>query len=145
MIVKILSSAGTFAGVGYNEDKVEKGTAELLVAENFGMLQPVGGALGNADYTSYLQSWSKSESNEQRVKQPQFHAVISCEGREKDAAELVDMATQYLQKMGYGENPHLIYFHSDTQNNHVHIISTRVNWEEEKSTIPLSAPGPKRS
>ncbi|GHA81673.1 relaxase/mobilization nuclease domain-containing protein [Pontibacter akesuensis] len=132
MIVKILSSAGTFAGVGYNEDKVEKGTAELLVAENFGMLQPVGGALGNADYTSYLQSWSKSESNAQRVRQPQFHAVLSCEGREKDASELVGIAAQYLQKMGYGENPHLIYFHSDTQNNHVHIVSTRVNREGRK-------------
>lgn len=50
MIVKILSSSAGFAGVGYNEDKVEKGTAELLAAENFGMLQ--AGRLGVRDTSS---------------------------------------------------------------------------------------------
>ncbi|PRY09041.1 relaxase/mobilization nuclease-like protein [Pontibacter ummariensis] len=132
MIVKILSSSATFSGVVYNEDKVEKGTAELLAAENFGMLQPGRSGIGDTDYKSYFQSWSKADGNIQKVKQPQFHAVISCEGRGKDAVQLQEIAEQYLRKMGYGDNPYLIYFHTDTPNNHVHLVSTRINREGKK-------------
>jgi hypothetical protein len=132
MIIKILSSSATFSGVNYNEDKVAKGTAELLAAENFGMLHTGRTGIGDTDYKGYLQSWSKSEDGIQTVKQPQFHAVISCEGREKDGYELQDIAQQYLEKMGYGENPYLIYFHTDTPNNHVHLVSSRVNAEGRK-------------
>jgi hypothetical protein len=132
MIVKILSSSGTFAGVSYNEDKVERGTAELMAAENFGMLQAGRTGISDTDYEGYLQSWSRSGGGVQLVRQPQFHAVISCEGREKDACELQDIARQYLEKMGYAANPYLIYFHSDTPHNHVHIVSSRVNGEGRK-------------
>ncbi|WP_162056025.1 relaxase/mobilization nuclease domain-containing protein [Pontibacter pamirensis] len=132
MIVKILSSAATFSGVHYNEDKIAKGTAQLLASDNFSMLHLGPSGIADTDYKGYLLSWSRSEDNKQTVKQPQFHAVISCEGREKDAYELQDIAQQYLEKMGYAANPYLIYFHSDTPNNHVHIVSSRVNAEGRK-------------
>ncbi|WP_345158598.1 relaxase/mobilization nuclease domain-containing protein [Pontibacter saemangeumensis] len=132
MIVKILSSAATFSGVQYNEAKIAKGTAQLLASENFSLLHLGPSGIADMDYKGYLQTWSRADNNRQTVKQPQFHAVISCEGREKDAYELQDIAQQYLEKMGYGENPYLIYFHSDTNNNHVHLVSSRVNAEGRK-------------
>ncbi|RDV11881.1 hypothetical protein DXT99_23540 [Pontibacter diazotrophicus] len=132
MIVKILSSSATFSGVHYNENKIAKGTAQLLASENFGMLHTGASGIADMDYKGYLLSWSRSDDNRQTVKQPQFHAVISCEGREKSAEELQHIAVEYLKKMGYGSNPYLIYFHSDTDNNHVHIVSSRVNEEGKK-------------
>ena len=132
MIVKILSSSATFSGVHYNEDKIAKGTAQLLASENFSLLHLSPSGIADMDYKGYLQAWSRSEDNRQTVKQPQFHAVISCEGREKDAYELQDIAQQYLEKMGYAENPYLVYFHSDTKNNHVHLVTSRVNSEGRK-------------
>jgi hypothetical protein len=67
-----------------------------------------------------------------RVKRKQFHAVISTKGQEHSADELKIIAEEYVKRMGYGDNPYLLYFHQDTNNNHVHIVSTRVNTEGVK-------------
>ena len=121
MIIKILGSQSSFRGVSYNEDKIAEGKSEGLVAENF--IFPEGLNPSKADYVNYLKYYS---SNNEKVKAKQFHAVISAKGKEHSPKELVEFAKQYLEKMGYGKNPYLIYFHNDTDNNHVHMVSTRI-------------------
>ena len=121
MIVKILKSSQTFAGINYNENKNEKGASELLVAQNFGL---IGAELKKSDYVKYMEAVCKTND---RVKNVQFHATISCKGNEYDFDQLKDIALQYIEKMGYINNPFLIYSHKDTLNNHVHIVSTRVD------------------
>lgn len=125
MIVKILSSASSFSGIKYNENKVNTGSAQLVAAENFGVLEMNAHNRQRHEYLQYLTAWSTNERG--IIDKPQFHAVISCQGREKDVGELKDIAEQYLAKMGYINNPYLIYFHGDTDNNHVHIVSSRVD------------------
>ncbi|WP_181308832.1 relaxase/mobilization nuclease domain-containing protein [Rufibacter sp. XAAS-G3-1] len=132
MVVKILSNSASFNGVGYNEEKVDRGSAELVSIKNFGIYEGLSGVTVQ-DYKEYLTQYSNgSDEKASRVKNPQFHAVISCEGREYDTKQLTEIAEQYLDEMGYGGNPFLIYFHSDTANNHVHIVSSRVNDQGKK-------------
>lgn len=54
--------------------------------------------------------------------------AVSCKGREMTETELLDFAHRYLQEMGYAEpgQPWLIYAHHDTDNTHLHIITSRV-------------------
>ena len=127
MVVKILSSAGSFSGIEYNENKVSIGTAKLMAAENLGLLELSGGSFnrGVQEYQQYFKAWSSNVRG--KANNPQFHVAISCKGREYNAEELKAIAEQYLDKMGYQNNPYLIYFHSDTANNHVHIVSSRVD------------------
>jgi hypothetical protein len=66
------------------------------------------------------------------VSRKQFHAVISTKGKAHTPKELKTIAEEYLKRMGYSDNPYLLYFHQDTENNHVHIVSTRVNTEGVK-------------
>jgi len=124
MVIKILSSSASFSGVGYNERKNAQGKSELLMARNFGSLEMKQGEVSKADYINYLKDYSATNA---RVKNPQFHAILSCKGRESTPEELCDLAEQYLANMGYGDNPYLIYSHSDTPNNHVHIITSRID------------------
>ncbi|RDV11121.1 hypothetical protein DXT99_25240 [Pontibacter diazotrophicus] len=129
MVVKILKAAAGFAGVGYSDNKIIKGTAELMKAENFVLSGGWGIRWSAGDYARLLAKHSQAN---RLVKKPQFHAVLSAKGKEHSKEELTEMAQQYLDKMGYGKNPYLIYFHGDTDNNHVHIVTSRVDGKGEK-------------
>lgn len=125
-----MKSSNSFQAVYYNEQKIEVGKAALMVAANFnqdGINRTH--TLTKSDYIAYFMALSKLND---RVKNRQFHAVLSAKGQSYNAEELTTLAEEYLYRMGYGTNPYLIYFHQDTDNNHVHLISTRVNTEGVK-------------
>ncbi|WP_185214076.1 relaxase/mobilization nuclease domain-containing protein [Sphingobacterium mizutaii] len=128
MIVKILPPSTTFKGVRYNTNKVDKDKGELMKVSNFGALQALQN-LRPKDYVNYLEAQSAASS---RTKYPQFHAVISCKGRSHSKQELTAIAEQWMKGMGYGEQPYLLVFHKDTANNHIHIVSTRVDRDGKK-------------
>lgn len=122
MIVKILGSGSSnFHGVQYNDKKVEKGTGELMLMKNFPSF--INENSSQEGVRNYLKSISKNE----KVKKPQFHAVISTKFQQHSKEELAKVAEDFMQEMGYGNQPFLVVFHNDTENNHVHIVSTRVN------------------
>lgn len=122
MIVKILGSASSnFHGVQYNDKKVEKGAGELMLMKNFPSF--INESSSQEEVRNYLKSISKNE----KVKKPQFHAVISTKFQQHSKEELTKVAEDFMQEMGYGNQPFIVIFHNDTENNHVHIISTRVD------------------
>ena len=123
MIIKILSSALNFAGINYNERKNDTGESELLCAKNFGGLSFLTD-LARADYINYMKAIG---SLNPRVKNKQFHAVISVKGKSIPVEKLMDVGVQYLDEMGYGNNPYLIYHHDDTDNTHIHLVTIRVD------------------
>jgi DUF1365 family protein len=121
MIAKIMKSAKSFQAVYYNEHKVSEQKAQLLSAVNFPIVET---RWDKNQYIAYLTKVSDLNPN---VKNRQFHAVISTKGQAHDAATLKIIADAYLAKMGYNKNPYLLYFHQDTDNSHIHIVTTRVN------------------
>jgi hypothetical protein len=128
MIVKILQKSETFKGVSYNTEKMEKDKGELMKVENFGALQALEN-LRPKDYINYLEARSATSA---RTKYPQFHAVISCKGRSHTKEQLKQLATNWLKGMGYEKQPYMLVFHKDTNNNHIHIVSTRVGENGKK-------------
>ena len=128
MEVSFLSSTGSFGGVDYNLSKVYNNAGELLEASNFEGLRHISNPT-ISDYTNYLKAWSERNS---RIKNSQLHVAISCKGREKSKEELFTVAKEWLRQMGYEGNPALFVFHHDTDNNHIHIITSRVNREGKK-------------
>lgn len=121
-----MKSSNSFQAVYYNEQKVMEQKAELLAAVNF------EGSLTAADFLSkndYIRYFNEVSNLNPRVSRKQFHAVISTKGNAHTPEELKTIAEEYLKRMGYSDNPYLLYFHQDTDNNHVHIVSTRVNTE----------------
>ena len=128
MIVKILWKSKTFRAVRYNTNKVEKDKGELLKVSGFKALSGFS-ELKPQDYVNYLSSLAALNK---RVVYPQFHAMISSKGRAADKQSLVLLAEKWLLGMGYGSQPYMLIFHKDTDNNHIHIVSSRVDLKGNK-------------
>lgn len=128
MIVKILSSAASFPGVDYNTSKMDRNKGELMAVRNFGALQ----GLTNLRPEDYINYFKMVSATNKAVSKPQFHVTISTEGRLHSKQELTDIGEKWLEKMGYAAQPYLIVFHKDTDNNHIHIVTTRVDKNGKK-------------
>lgn len=126
MIIKILSSGSSasknFGGVQYNDKKVEKGTGELMEMKNFPSY--IDKNSSQDVVSNYLKSISKQNTS---IKKPQLHCALSTKGREHSKEELANIASKWMGKMGYENQPYIVVYHSDTKNNHVHIVSSRVD------------------
>ncbi|MDN3586152.1 hypothetical protein QWY86_05710 [Pedobacter aquatilis] len=109
-------------------DKVRRGDAELLVYKNFGILHAFSNPLA-ADFEHYFGAVS---SLSRQSWYAQFHAVLSVKGKAIPADNLKRFAEQWLGEMGYGAQPFMIFFHSDTKNNHVHIVSSSILFSGRK-------------
>jgi len=123
MIVKILGKSATFKGVAYNLEKTDRDKGDLMKVSGFDSLLGIAN-LKPQDYINYLAAVSARSS---KTIYPQFHVIISCKGSSHSGEQLTDIAEKWLHGMGYGDQPYMIVFHRDTANNHVHMVSTRVN------------------
>ncbi len=123
MIITILHSSADFHAVAYNEKKVSEGLAELIEVKNFDALLPQD--YNAANLKKYLIEYTAQNEN---IEKGQFHVAISCKGQEYTHEQLLDIAHRYLKEMGYADEgqPLLVYAHHDTDNNHIHIITSRV-------------------
>ena len=130
MIVKILKTSGSFPAVQYNEEKVNQGVAERVEVRNFGPFQNNQELLSSQAISDYLSVYSETGNN--HLKYPQFHVSFSTRGKSMSKEELMAFADQWLEKMGYASNPMVIYFHQDTDNNHLHVVTSRVGRDGKK-------------
>ena len=130
MIATILPSSNNFHAVAYNEQKVAEGKAELVEMLNYGYISNAGQYTSD-NLVTFLNDYSIRNTH---IKKPQFHIAFSCRGHEMTHEELVNFARRYMNEMGYGQpgQPMLIYAHHDTDNNHIHVITSRVAPDGQK-------------
>jgi len=128
MIVKFLEPSATFNGIQYNFDKVAAGDAEVMAVVNFRALESIENPRPE-DYRNYLEMFSAPN---RRIRNPQLHVAISAQGTTFDKHQLSAIGKEWLKQMGYGDVPYLLFFHKDTNNNHLHIVSTRVGRDTKK-------------
>lgn len=132
MITRISSGSSPAGAVFYNEQKVGKGEAERLAIRNFEGTRLPTHRLTPSMVADKLED--RAALNE-RVKLPTFHVSLAlAKGELVPAPDLVAIADQYMQGMGYGRQPYAIYQHHDTEHPHVHIVSVRIDEVGRKIT-----------
>ena len=114
----------------YNKEKVDKDEAEVLLWQK--MLEPFD-KHGRLDIDACMDSfWPYLEAN-RRTTNTVFHASLnpSPEDRLTDE-QLRKIACEYMERMGYGEQPYIVFKHKDISREHLHIVSLRVDEQGRK-------------
>ena len=130
MVANIRSGATPGGALRYNKEKVDKDEAAVLFWQK--MLEPFD-KYGQLDIDTCMESfWPYLEAN-RRTTNTVFHASLnpSLEDRLTDE-QLREIANEYMQKMGYGDQPYIVFKHKDIDRQHLHIVSLRVDEQGRK-------------
>ena len=128
MVAKITIPKSIEAALNYNEKKVQKGTAQCLYAGNY---------LNDAARMDFYQKLDGFETNNRLNKMATtktLHVSLNFDPSEKlSESKLGEIASVYMDKIGFGEQPFLVYKHEDAGHPHIHIVSTTI--KEDGSRI----------
>ena len=68
-----------------------------------------------------------------RTKKTVFHCSLNPHPDEKLSDEtLTQIAKEYMEALGYGNQPYIVFKHSDISREHIHIVSLRIDGEGKK-------------
>ena len=128
MIAKISSTENLGGALGYNFKKVEKGEANILLAAE--LYQSKEGRYTMEDVLADMEALIPKNC---RTKKMVFHCSLNPHPDEKLSDEtLMQLAKEYMEALGYGKQPYIVFKHSDIAREHIHIVSLRVNGEGKK-------------
>ncbi|WP_277069621.1 conjugal transfer protein MobB [Prevotella corporis] len=128
MIAKISSTENLGGALGYNFKKVEKGEASILLATE--LYQDRGGRYTMEDVLADMEALIPKKC---RTKKAVFHCSLNPHPDEKLSDELLaQIAKEYMEALGYGKQPYIVFKHNDIAREHIHIVSLRIDGEGKK-------------
>ena len=128
MIAKISATENLGGALGYNFKKVEKGEANILLAAE--LYQSKEGRYTMEDVLADMEALIPKNC---RTKKTVFHCSLNPHPDEKLSDErLTQIAKEYMEALGYGKQPYIVFKHNDIAREHIHIVSLRVDSSGQK-------------
>ena len=130
MVAKINRGASLYGAIIYNQQKVNEATGRIIAGNRM-----ITDSLYDPDrivrqtmfaFESYL---AANRNTEKPILHISLNPTLDDNLTDRQFA---DLARAYMQKMGYGNQPYIVYLHEDIDRRHIHIVSTCVNENGEK-------------
>jgi hypothetical protein len=138
MVTIIKTSHSIRSILNYNENKVKAGVAECISAGNY----PVD--VYKMSDTMKLNRFIKRGELNENAKRNSVHISLNFDPSENHSKEkLIAIADTYMEKIGFGKQPYLVYQHHDAGHNHLHVVS--INIERDGKRIDLHHLGIRKS
>jgi hypothetical protein len=135
MVANINGGKSIAVALNYNEQKLKLGTAACLQAFNF--LKDVE----KLDFDDKLWHFNRLISLNERTKINSFHVSLNFHPSEKLSDEkLREIARVFMQKIGFGDQPFLVYNHFDAAHPHIHILSTTIKENGKRINVLFVGP-----
>lgn len=130
MVARVTIPQSISRALNYNEKKVQEEKAECIYAHNF---------LKEADCLNFyekLQRFQQLISLNDRATTNTIHISLNFDPSENmDKENLTEIATVYMQKIGFGNQPFLVYQHRDAGHPHIHIVSTNIQKDGKRISV----------
>ncbi len=139
-MVAVIKVSGSMHRIfNYNENKVREGVAECIGAGNYPL---------NANEMSAkikLNFLVKRLELNENVKRNSIHISLNFPPSESylNQDKLSEIAGIYMDKLGFGDQPYLLYQHYDAAHPHIHIVTTNIR--SDGSRIDLHHLGIRKS
>lgn len=128
MIAKISATENLGGALGYNFKKVQHNEASVLCVNELRE-----GFDGTYRIDKVLRDMQALIPEKCRTKKTVFHCSLNPHPDEKLSDEtLTQIAKEYMEALGYGKQPYIVFKHSDIAREHIHIVSLRVNSKGRK-------------
>lgn len=128
MVAKIGKGSSLHGALSYNQEKVKEQQAKVLFCNRVMMDRDgsVNMYLANQSFAPYLDANKNTEK-------PVLHISINPHPDDKVSDEMYsEIAQTYMQKMGLGDQPYLVYKHEDLDRQHIHIVTVNVDENGKK-------------
>ncbi|WP_312508822.1 conjugal transfer protein MobB [Chryseobacterium culicis] len=130
MIAKIGRGSNIYGALNYNLSKVHQNVGTILHLNN--MFETPSG-----EYTTpqLLSSFMANLAANKKTEKTAIHISLNPDPIDIISDEnYVRIAEEYMRKMGYGDQPYVVFRHNDIDRSHIHIVSTTV----DKNGIKIS-------
>ena len=123
MVAKIGSGSSLYSALAYNHQKIKESQAKVLLVNN--MMETPNGNLGIGICTNSFEPYLHANK---RTENPIIHISLNPDPKDKLSDEqFSEIAQEYMQKLGYGNQPFIVYKHEDIDRHHLHIVSVKVD------------------
>lgn len=121
MVARITYGKNIVGVLEYNKLKVDKETAGVLCCHKL----PVMPLDGKIDFHKLVEAFAPHLSDPRsRLSDPVFHASLNPHPEDRlSDARLIEIAHEYMERMGYGDQPFVVFKHEDIARSHLHIVS----------------------
>lgn len=128
MIAKIGKGSNMYGAILYNQQKVDKENGVVLLLNKIS--DTVDGrysvAYFNKCFEPYFSANIKTEKMVRHISlNPDLADRVSDE-------QFTEIAQEYMERMGYGNQPYIVFKHTDIDRTHIHIVSTCVGIDGRK-------------
>lgn len=112
-----------FGALSYNQQKVEQDQGKILFSNRI-----IQDKDGSHNMYLNLKSFEPYIDANKRTEKPILHISLNPHPDDKLSDEqLSQIAQEYMDKMGYGNQPYLVYKHEDIDRHHLHVVSVRID------------------
>lgn len=121
MVARITTPGNLQETLNYNEHKVRKGAAECIAENNFLLPLPC------MNFYHKLDWFERRNALNERATTKTIHISLNFDPSENFANEkLSAIASDYMARIGFGDQPFLVYKHKDAGHPHIHIVGTTI-------------------
>ena len=123
MVAKISMGTSLYGALAYNGLKVNEGEGRLLAVNRV-----FDGGSGHVDITRAEQDFKRFMPEQVRTRNKVIHISLNPHPDDRlNDTELEQLAREYLDRLGYGDQPYLVFKHEDISRHHLHIVSVNVD------------------